>query len=842
MATLSMVTKAAPDRMIHGLVCDSISHTPVPFAAIYVSGTDGGVLADDNGRFSVTVPRWPATLRVSVMGYTPRNVTITPYNSANAVIGLLPEGIILDEINVKPRKEHYSKKNNPAVELMRRIAAASDMTDPRRNAYYNYDKYERLTIALNDFHAADSTGGNAVSRQFGFAREYTDTSDISGKPILPLSVKEKTSHTHYRRAPEAEREVVTAIRRSGIDEITDQESMQTLLEDVFREIDLYENDVTLLQNRFVSPLSRIAPDFYKFYLTDTIPDNSSATPGDSLIELSFAPRNPAMFGFIGRLYVTAGDSTMFIRKAVMNLPPSANVNFVEKFYISQEFVRAADGSRLKTRDDITAELRIMPGTPGFYARRNSVFTAHDFNPAPDSTVFDDSRRIITAPDAYGHTGDYWVSYRPLTMGHGERNMEAFISRMRAVPLYYWTEKILKVLVSGYISTGQASKWDFGPMNTTVSFNDIEGLRLKAGGMTTANLSRRWFGRTYVAYGTKDHRWKYKGEVEYSFVDKRYHSREFPIKSLRLTHMYDIDMLGQHYMFTNPDNVFLSLKRQSDTQMTYRRLTRLEYTLEMHNNFSITARLDHERQEATRYMTFVDGHGNSHNHYNETSLHVQLRYAPGEKFYQTKSYRIPVNLDAPVFMLSHTIAPHGFAGNSFAINKTEASIQKRFWFSSFGYLDGIVSGGHVWSRSPYPNLLIPNANLSYTIQPESYALMNAMEFINDSYVSWDLTYWANGAILNYIPGLKRLKLREAFSFRGLWGDLSQRNDPRYDNALYRFPADAHTRLMTDTPYMEAGVGLDNIFRILRVDYVWRLTYRDTPGCNRSGVRIALHFTF
>lgn len=182
------------------------------------------------------------------------------------------------------------------------------------------------------------------------------------------------------------------------------------------------------------------------------------------------------------------------------------------------------------------------------------------------------------------------------MGRGERNMEEFIARMRKVPLYYWTEKVLKVLVSGYISTGQNSKWDFGPMNTTVSFNDIEGLRLKAGGITTANLSNRWFGRTYVAYGTKDHRWKYKGEVEYSFVDKRYHSREFPVNSLRLTHQYDIDMLGQHYLFTNPDNVFLSLKRQSDTQMTYRRLTRLEYTLELHNNFSLLARIDHERRK------------------------------------------------------------------------------------------------------------------------------------------------------------------------------------------------------------------------------------------------------
>ena len=361
-------------------------------------------------------------------------------------------------------------------------------------------------------------------------------------------------------------------------------------------------------------------------------------------------------------------------------------------------------------------------------------------------------------------------------------------------------------------------------------------------MTTANLNPHWFGRGYVAYGTKDRKWKYKGELEYSFIEKRYHSREFPVQSLRLTHLYDLDMLGQHYLFTNPDNVFLSLKRQPDTQMTYHRLTQLEFNMELYNNFTVSVTAANERQESTHYMPFFNAYGNHFGHYNETSFKLQLRYAPGEKFYQTKTYRYPVNLDAPVFLISHTFAPRNTFGNMYAINKTEASIQKRIWFSTFGYLDAIISGGHVWSQSPYPNLLIPNANLSYTIQPESYALMNAMEFINDSYASCDLTYWANGAILNYIPVLKLLKWREAFSFRALWGHLSDRNNPACQPELFRFPADAHTRLMTSTPYMEAGVGLDNIFKILRIDYVWRLTYRNSYHCDKSGVRIALHFTF
>ena len=194
------------------------------------------------------------------------------------------------------------------------------------------------------------------------------------------------------------------------------------------------------------------------------------------------------------------------------------------------------------------------------------------------------------------------------------------------------------------------------------------------------------------------------------------------------------------------------------------------------------------------------------------------------------------------MLEHTYGPANFAGNTFEINSTEASVQKRIWFSAFGFLDAIVKGGHIWSATPYPSLLMPNANLSYTIQPESFALMDPMEFISDSYVSWGLTYWANGAILNYIPLIKRLKLREAFAFRGYLGSLSDKNTPSADNNLYMFPALAKATPMNGRPYMEASVGLDNLLRCLRVDYVWRLTYRNTPGVDRSGVRIAFHMTF
>ncbi|MCH5345700.1 MAG: carboxypeptidase-like regulatory domain-containing protein [Muribaculaceae bacterium] len=824
---------------VKGVVVDSISGEPVPFAAIFLHGTDRGMIANEAGEFDVTASSRPAYIGVSSMGYRAAKLPAPERSTTDMVISLVPEGVRLDEVTIRPGKEKYSKKNNPAVELMNKIRERSALTDPRRRPDYSYNKYERITIGLNDFNPGDQTegsGGGWMLRTFPFLTEYIDTNIISGVPILNLAVREKASTVYNRANPQSTKEVTAGLRQTGLDDMLDPESLRLFYEDVMREVDVYGNDITILQNRFVSPLSAIADDFYKFYLTDTVDIG-----GERCTVLTFVPHNDQSFGFTGRFYVVQGDSTMFIKRIILNVPRNINLNFIDRVYITQDYERAPDGSRLKQRDDMIVEASLVPGTQGMYARRGTVYSNHSFEPPTSPEIFDDMRREIIATDAASRDNHFWASQSPDNRDDYNR-LNDMMARLRRVPVFYWTEKVIKVLVSGYLSTGKNSKWDFGPMNTTISGNSVEGVRLRAGGITTANLSKRFFTRGYVAYGTRDRKWKYSAEVEYSFRDKKYHSREFPVHSLRATHLYDIDMIGQHYLFTNPDNMFLSIKRSSDFLATYHRLSKLEYTLELENNFSVVAGLSSDRQVSTPWAPFVDGTGTAFGHYTTSGLTVTLRYAPGEKFYQSKTTRYPINMDAPVFTLRHFYAPGGVAGNLFTLNKTELNITKRFWFSAFGYLDAALNAGHIWSRAMYPDLLIPNANLSYTIQPQSFALMNPMEFINDTYGAIDLTYWANGAILNYIPGVRRLKLREAFSFRGVWGSLSDRNNPALDPTMFRFPEMARAIPMGNAPYMEAAVGLDNIFRILRVDYVWRLTYRNVTGRDRRGVRIALHFTF
>lgn len=760
---------------------------------------------------------------------------VTP--SVSAVPDTLAKVVNLEEVTVKPGKEHYSKKNNPAVDFVGRIRENAELGDPLRKDNYNFERYERITIALNDI--ADSIGTDGgLLKKFQFLNEYVDTSEVTKKPILPLSIKEKVSNIYNRKDPRATREFITGLRRKGLDDISNQEAIQTVLEDFFREINLYDNDITLLTNRFVSPLSKIGPDFYKYYLSDTIVVNN-----DSCAIVSFVPRNNATFGFVGRLTVALHDPTMFIRHASMTLSPKANVNFVKSLHIDQTFERLDDGTRLKTSDVLTVEFEVIPNTQGLYAQKYTTYRNHNFDKSDRPELYDRLGTTYASADAFLKDDTFWEERRGSGTSVSEREIGSMIADLRSVSIYKWVERAIGILVSGYVPLGKSDKVEFGPVNTLVSFNDVEGTRFRIGGVTTANLSKHWFSRGYVAYGTKDHKWKYSGEIEYSFNEKKRHAREFPVHSIRLRYKYDTDAVGQDYEFTNPDNIFLSLKRMKDTLMIYQRSTALEYTLELDNNFSVSASVSHIRQEATRYIPFRFSDGSMLSHLDFTPFTLTLRYAPGEKFMQTKSHRIPVNLDAPVFQISHTYAPGGkFGGCKYTVNKTEMSFQKRFWLSAFGYIDAIVKGGHVWSTSPFTALLIPNANLSYTIQPESFALMSPMEFITDSYAVFDMTYWANGAIFNYIPYLKKLKLREVFAFRGVWGHLSDKNNPRHNRWLPQFPIEANPAKMTSTPYMEISAGIDNIFRVLRVDYVWRLSYRNTPGVDKSGLRIALHFTF
>lgn len=733
----------------------------------------------------------------------------------------------LREVVVNPGKVKYSKKNNPAVEFVEQVMARRNMTDPRlNNDYYSHGTYERINLGVIDL-KVDSTGA------LGFLREYMDTTALSGRPVLNISVKEKLSDVYHRRQPQKRREVVRLRTSNGFDDmIGDSESMLKIFEEFLKPVDLYDSDdLTLLRQKFVSPLGRLATDFYKFYLSDTIAD---PVAGDSLIVLSFVPHNPSMPSFNGRLYVVKGDSAMFIRRAELRMPKESNVNFISEMAMTQEYDRAPDGSRLKTLDEVIIELSYLT-VDGYFTRQTS-YNSHSFTAPRDSTVFDSAAEVVERLDLNASMD----SYRPADTGHGSTHMGNMMDRLRQNKVFYWGERILSTLTSDYVRPGgKNAPVAIGPIFSTVSHNGLEGWRFRLGGMTTAKLNPNWFFKGYGAYGQEDKVWKYGATAEYSFTPKKFHTQEFPVRSIRVSHIYDVDRLGQHYSAAG--TLFNSLTFTANNLMSYNRKTSVDFSWETDNRFSVTAGLTHDRQEASRCVEFIDGYGRRYGHFQQTSAQVEIRWAPGELYYQSMNRRIPIPTEAPILRLTHTYAPAGIFGTKWGVNKTEFSVTKRWFASAWGHLDAYLGAGHVWDTTVFTSLLMPNSNISYFYQLNAFSLLDAMEYVNDTYAELHLNYNANGALLNYIPGIKRLNLRELLGFHAIWGRLSDKNNPLHNPDLLRFPPAAHARTMGNVPYMEFNVGLGNIFRILSVQYVCRLTHRH-PGTTLHGVRAFFTFSF
>lgn len=830
------------NTLIQGIVTDSISGEGLPYVSLIFKGTSIGTSTDVDGRFSLSTSAPGKLLEISYLGYSTKKVEITAGKLNDLHIQLSQTSLNLSEVIVKPKKEKYKKKGNPAVALVKQVIARKEQYSPYVHDYFSYEKYEKVMVAKNEYGVKDEKKGKM--KKFDFLKDFVDTLDV-GTTILPISEKEKLETVLYRKNPKSEKRLVKGSKSSGVDEILSRDGVQQFLNQVFHEVNIYDNNVPLFLQRFVSPLSAIGPTFYKYYLLDSL-----MVDNQKCVDLGFVPFNSESFGFTGHLYITL-DSTFFVKKAVLNVAKDINLNFVSRMTITQTFERLPDSTRIITKDDISVDFKLFEGNKGFYARRLNIYSNHSSNKPSDKLlcVFNEDAPVIVQENAYKRSSNFWVNTRPdEAIKKNPNSIENMMEKLRSVPFYAVTEKVLSTIVSGYTPLTEdplKNKFELGPMNSMINGNAIEGARFRVGGATTPMFNKNLFFEGYAAYGTKDKKMKYNALVEYSFNDKKEYLREFPIHSIRFEYMYDINKLGQQYMYTSKDNIMLAIKRKKDTRATYLRRAELVYNREHYNGFSYNAIVRNKREYATEYADFlrigVDGSLTPVDHYDMTELELRLRYAKNEKFYQGHDSRTPITFDALIFNLSHVMAKKDFLGSSFDYQRTDIGIQKRFWFSAFGYVDLITKAGKVWNKVPYPLLILPNANLSYTIQPESYTNMNAMEFINDEYASWDVTYYMNGLLFNRVPLIKKLKWREVFCFRGLWGHLTDKNNPlKNAEGLYAFPAGS--QMLGKAPYMEASVGLENIFKILRIDYVWRLNYLDNPDIQKRGIRCTFRISF
>lgn len=836
---VALTQQMMAQQKISGRVID-VDGFAVPYASVQYRGHRIAVSSDGEGRFSIEKHEgWMLT--VSALSYKTQTVKVDA-NINFLEVKLKDDSRRLSEVVVKSKRGKYKRKDNPAVELMRRVIAAKKKTDLANHPYYQYDKYQKITLALNDLSKEQLEGKFFSKRQY--LLDQVEKSPYNGKLTLPVSVDETVSQHIYRKDPKSEKDIIKGQQTNGIGQVIQTgEILSTTMKDVFTDVDIYDDYVRLLQYPFPSPIGRTAISFYHYYIEDTV-----YVERDLCYHLQFIPANSQDFGFRGELYVTA-DSTLHVKKCNLYMPHNSDVNWVKDMKIEQEFTRLDNGEWVLSKDDMVAEIHTNKVLQDLLVVRNTRLTDYSFDELP-KVLFKGKAKVRHDIDAMNRDEAYWNKYRQVDLTKSESSMDSFIHRMENSKGFKWIILGVKALMENYVEIGSGpggkkSKFDLGPINTYLSKNYVDGIRLRLAGRTMAALNPHFFWNGYAAYGTKSNDW-YTGHVfTYSLNKKKNSPFEFPMRNITFEVSRDIMSPSDDNLEHNKDNIFMTFRAATQDEMFLYHRQRLAFTYETDWGLRFNTGIRWQSNRTAGNLHYFTLDGNEVKKIRMTDINVGINYNPGVTYVNTKQQRLPINLDSPEIGISHTMGFKGFMGGQYHSNITKVSIYKRQWLGSFGYLDFHAVGQAQWNKVPFPMLILPPVNLSYFESEASVSLMRDWEFLNDRQVFASLSWDMNGKLLNRIPLIKKLKWREYFAVKGVWGNLTDKNNPyleknQGDTELFKFPSKSH--VMNNTPYWECVAGVHNIFKFFAVEYVRRLTYLNNEDISKWGIRFGFSMTF
>lgn len=845
-------------QKISGTVTDKETGEPLGWVQVYYQDQKGsGLPTKMDGTYSIPY-RKGKILCFSMMGYETQTFNIDKMRTINVRMSSSTQDI--KEVEITKKKTKYSRKNNPAVEMMKKVIAARKKTDLHEKDFFSYQKYQKLTFGLNE--VTDKVFQDGQFKRMPFLKEHVEVCPETGKLILPLTVNETVSQHIYRKDPKQEKDIITGIRTNGINELFNTgEVLNTLIKDCFTDVDIYDNEIRLLQYPFISPISTTsAIRFYRYFIADTVMVNQQ-----KCFKVDFTPNNPQDFGFAGSLYILA-DSSWQVKRVEMGIPQRSDVNFVEQMDIIQEYNQLSTGEYVLTDDKMIVQLMVVKSLQKFQVERTTKYKDYDFARLDDK-IFKFKGKEKTDPSAMMRSEDFWKENRPEQLTQSEGKMNDFIKRLENIKGFNFVLFVAKAFIENHVEvTADPEKptpVDIGPINTIITHNFVEGLRLRASAQTTANLNPHLFAKGYVAYGFGDKRWKGMGELTYSFNKKDYLPREFPVHNLSFSYARDVMSPSDKFLPTDKDNVFISFKWTTVDHMQYYERYALNYDKEWENGLRFNIRMKREVNEPTGALFYQPLNGNRVPDQNPqsylrkittTDATVGVTYQPGATWINSKQRRLQTNQDAPILGLEHTTGIRVLGGD-YQYNFTEATLYKRFWLRSWGRMDFYAKGGIQWNKVPFPLLIMPPANLSYIIEDNTFHLIDNMEFLNDRYASLMFSWDMNGKIFNRIPLIKKLKWREFIGCNVLWGTLSDKNNPFLeqnlnDPELFYFPGnfrsdgtfEYNSRVMDrKVPYVELVAGIHNIFKIFHVEYVRRLNYLQADT-HKWGIRFLFRLSF
>lgn len=802
----------AQETKISGKITDAKTGEPIPYVNIYYKHTTTGAISDLNGIYSLATTKPGDSIYASSIGYITRIMAVKKGVSQVINFEMTESNTTLAEVQIRPEERWV-------ILLMRRVLREKEHNNPDQIQYYQCEVYNKIQIDVNNL---DS---NVVKRKIlkpiDFVFKDLDTNELNHKLYLPALITETLSDFYFRKSPHATREFIKASQISGID----NQSLTQYLGGLFLNLNIYDNYLDIFEKNFVSPVANFALSTYDYFLEDTV-----LIDGRSCYQVRFEPKRKQELTFYGTLWIQ--DTSFAVKQVDMRVANDANFNWVKDFYISQTYDKVQDKYWTITRDYRLVDMNPFQGNTlkafGLFGHRTTTYHDYVFDqPKPDE-FYTTPTDVIVEKDAYQRDKAWWDQNRPDSLKVKEKKIYEMVDSVKKVPAYKYYERSVVLIGTGYWVTGN---FEIGPIYKFLSFNAIEGARFRFGGRTSNKFSKKVMPEGHLAYGTKDQKFKYGLGMLY-MVGKN------PRRSIGLYYKYDMEQLGQDPNAFSEDNFFASFFRRSPAnKLTMVREYKTFYEHEWFTGFSNTIRFirrevfplgDEKFIINANGTTFID------NSLVSNEIQLYTRFAYREKYMYGEFERTTLGSKYPVLELLYGYAIPSFPGSDAEYTRLQFKIRHWFNIANIGWSKYILEVGKIWGTVPYPFLKIHEGNETFFYYPEAGNMVNYYEFISDRYASLSYTHHFDGLFLNHIPLMRKLKWREVVSGRAMWGTLTEANK---NYSVFPVNSGALNR-----PYYEAGVAIENIFRVFRIDAIWRLSHLNSPNVDRFRIFVSAQFSF
>jgi len=807
----------AQKTIVSGKITDAITKEPVAFATVFFVDTKSGTQTDSSGNYQIETYYSSDSLRVLSIGYF--TLTKKVKQGTTSIVNFELASSLNETQTVIVRPDDGP---NPAIALVKKVLRNKKINNREKLDAYEYEAYNKVEFDLNNI--SEKFQNRKILKPFDFVFEGVDTTE--GKPYLPVLMTESLSDFYYTRNPKHQKEKVKATKVSGVE----NESINQFLGDMYQNVNVYDNELVIFNKSFTSPISAYCLAFYDYGLVD-----SAWIEGKWCYKLQFFPRRKSELLFFGEMWIN--DTTYAIKRIEATIAEGANINWIKDFKVMQEYSEVEKEVWMLTKDALLVDFNVSNNKLGVYGRKSSSYRNFVINKPKDEEFFKGVSDIEVSEDASNKDDSFWDQARHIELSEKEKRIYSMVDTLKNLPQFVTVSNILNLFVNGYKVIGP---FEFGPYYTLYSFNPIEGNRIRLGGRTSNDFSKRLMIEGYGAYGFRDERFKYGGGFIY-MLNKN------PRMAIAASGKRDMEQLGQGTGAFRQDNVLSSIFRRNPANKLTD-VTELTASLEKEwlygfsNKLILKHRVLKPAGSNYKYVRFKPETNQEQqiNYLITSEVSLYTRFAYKEKFVYGEFERISLGTTHPILELQFDYGLPNVLGSQFEYQKLIMRVTDKIRFGPFGYVRATAEAGKIFGNLPYPLMNLFQGNETFFYDEASYNTMNFFEFVSDEWVSLWASYHAEGLVFNKIPLLRRLKWREVVSAKAVVGGYDLNND----NLLTRdFNYDGIPEIHTlSKPFAEAAIGVENIFKVLRVDFIWRLSYLDNPNIVKYGIRAKLQFDF